>query len=264
MSSPVWKTAIPTIEYRVCSTVVGVVAPGSASPAATSPIPPHCRRWSWNPKRRSASTASTTKPPAITACATERGASAMAPTWNTQPTTATAHPIAHHFDRNSSVALLSGARRLTAGAATAPRCFHRNPRFVAMAVATANTSPMSSRSSIVPSREAIPPPSFWVAADSAAQTPRGRGCWRIVRDASARPGGCCTKLRPARLRRCRDGAELHRVRSRAGAVAAAEREWLPADHLAWFVLDAVDAMDLKAFFAGYRDDGWGALRTIRR
>src|SRR3954465_2880554 len=35
------------------------------------------------------------------------------------------------------------------------------------------------------------------------------------------------------------------------------REWLPQDHLAWFVLDAVDAMDLKAFFAGYRDDGWG-------
>src|SRR5215210_7716307 len=36
------------------------------------------------------------------------------------------------------------------------------------------------------------------------------------------------------------------------------REWLPQDHLAWFVLDAVDAMDLKAFFAGYRRDGWGA------
>jgi transposase len=35
------------------------------------------------------------------------------------------------------------------------------------------------------------------------------------------------------------------------------REWLPDDHLAWFVLDAVDAMDLTAFFAGYRDDGWG-------
>jgi len=35
------------------------------------------------------------------------------------------------------------------------------------------------------------------------------------------------------------------------------REWLPDDHLAWFVLDAVDAMDLRAFFAGYRDDGWG-------
>src|SRR3954464_2888519 len=35
------------------------------------------------------------------------------------------------------------------------------------------------------------------------------------------------------------------------------REWLPPDHLAWFVLDAVDAMDLREFFAGYRDDGWG-------
>jgi transposase len=35
------------------------------------------------------------------------------------------------------------------------------------------------------------------------------------------------------------------------------REWLPPDHLAWFVLDAVEAMDLTAFVAGYRDDGWG-------
>src|SRR3954470_6952966 len=35
------------------------------------------------------------------------------------------------------------------------------------------------------------------------------------------------------------------------------REWLPEDHFAWFVLDAVEAMNLKAFFAGYREDGWG-------
>jgi transposase len=35
------------------------------------------------------------------------------------------------------------------------------------------------------------------------------------------------------------------------------REWLPEDHLAWFVLDAVAEMDLAAFFASYRDDGWG-------
>jgi transposase len=35
------------------------------------------------------------------------------------------------------------------------------------------------------------------------------------------------------------------------------REWLPEDHLAWFVLDAVDAMNLKAFLVGYREDGWG-------
>ena len=35
------------------------------------------------------------------------------------------------------------------------------------------------------------------------------------------------------------------------------REWLPEGHLAWFVLDAVDAIDLSAFYADYRDDGWG-------
>jgi transposase len=34
-------------------------------------------------------------------------------------------------------------------------------------------------------------------------------------------------------------------------------EWLPEDHLAYFVLDAVEEMDLSAFYAGYRDDGRG-------
>jgi transposase len=34
-------------------------------------------------------------------------------------------------------------------------------------------------------------------------------------------------------------------------------EWLPEDHLAYFVLDAVAEMDLSAFYAGYREDGWG-------
>ena len=33
------------------------------------------------------------------------------------------------------------------------------------------------------------------------------------------------------------------------------REWLPEDHFAWFVLDAVAAMDLDAFSAVYRGDG---------
>jgi transposase len=35
------------------------------------------------------------------------------------------------------------------------------------------------------------------------------------------------------------------------------REWLPENHLAWFVIDAVAALDLSAFYASYRDDGWG-------
>jgi transposase len=36
------------------------------------------------------------------------------------------------------------------------------------------------------------------------------------------------------------------------------REWLPEDHLAWFVLDAVGELDLDGFYAAYRSDGWGA------
>ena len=35
------------------------------------------------------------------------------------------------------------------------------------------------------------------------------------------------------------------------------RDWLAADHLAWFVLDAVEEMDLEGFLADYRRDGWG-------
>jgi transposase len=35
------------------------------------------------------------------------------------------------------------------------------------------------------------------------------------------------------------------------------REWLPEEHLAWCVLDAVSEMDVAAFYASYRDDGWG-------
>src|SRR3954451_2241377 len=35
------------------------------------------------------------------------------------------------------------------------------------------------------------------------------------------------------------------------------RDWLASDHLAWFVIDAVGALDLAAFLAAYRQDGWG-------
>ena len=35
------------------------------------------------------------------------------------------------------------------------------------------------------------------------------------------------------------------------------REWLPEDHLAWFVLESVAGMDLSAFYASYRADGHG-------
>jgi transposase len=35
------------------------------------------------------------------------------------------------------------------------------------------------------------------------------------------------------------------------------RDWLPADHLAWFVLDVVDQLDMDRFLAAYRADGHG-------
>src|SRR3954453_18027241 len=35
------------------------------------------------------------------------------------------------------------------------------------------------------------------------------------------------------------------------------REWLPEEHLAWFVIDAVRVMDIGRFYAAYRDDGHG-------
>jgi hypothetical protein len=42
------------------------------------------------------------------------------------------------------------------------------------------------------------------------------------------------------------------------------REWLPADHPAWFVIDAVAEMDLSDFYAAYRAMGTGARRMSRR
>jgi transposase len=35
------------------------------------------------------------------------------------------------------------------------------------------------------------------------------------------------------------------------------RDWLPEDHLAWFVIESVEALDLSAFYAAYRADGHG-------
>jgi transposase len=35
------------------------------------------------------------------------------------------------------------------------------------------------------------------------------------------------------------------------------RDWLPADHLVWTIVDAVEEMDLAAFYGEYRSDGHG-------
>jgi transposase len=36
------------------------------------------------------------------------------------------------------------------------------------------------------------------------------------------------------------------------------RDWLPDDHLAWFVIEAIDELELEPFYASYRADGHGA------
>src|SRR6266567_99107 len=35
------------------------------------------------------------------------------------------------------------------------------------------------------------------------------------------------------------------------------RDWLPQGHLAWFILDVVDQLDLVPFYQAHRDDGHG-------
>ena len=39
------------------------------------------------------------------------------------------------------------------------------------------------------------------------------------------------------------------------------REWLPEDHLAFFVIDVVAELDLAEFYRCYRDDGRGGVRV---
>ena len=34
-------------------------------------------------------------------------------------------------------------------------------------------------------------------------------------------------------------------------------DWVPEDHLVWFVIEAVEQMDLSAFYGAYREDGHG-------
>ena len=50
---------------------------------------------------------------------------------------------------------------------------------------------------------------------------------------------------------------IERDREQAFLMPPSLREWLPEDHLAWFVIGAVEEMDLAEFYAEYRSDGHG-------
>ena len=82
-----------------------------------------------------------TRPPAITACASEIGANASAATWNPHEPIATSIPITYQREPNSASEVRTGRRASTAGAEAAPRCLSRNPITAVSAVATANTRP---------------------------------------------------------------------------------------------------------------------------
>jgi transposase len=48
------------------------------------------------------------------------------------------------------------------------------------------------------------------------------------------------------------------VREQAFLMPPSLRDWLPEDHLAWFVIESVEQLDLDAFYKAYRPDGHGA------
>ena len=54
------------------------------------------------------------------------------------------------------------------------------------------------------------------------------------------------------------GLQPHFLRQRPAVPDAADlNEWLPKDHLARFVVEMLDMLDLSAFYARRREDGWG-------
>ena len=67
-------------------------------------------------------TVSSTRPPAITDCTSEIGASASAPTWRPQPAIATTIPSVYQGERKRASEVRIGRRSSTCGDSTAPRC----------------------------------------------------------------------------------------------------------------------------------------------
>jgi hypothetical protein len=66
------------------------------------------------------------------------------------------------------------------------------------------------------------------------------------------------------------GADVRRVNVRAverdqqWLMPPSLREWLPGDHLAWFILDVVAELDLSGFFGSLRPKGRGGASPPRK
>ena len=166
------KMIIPASEYCECASAPPPpVRVSRLSETATRMMPIHWRRPSSKPKKRSASTARNTRPPASTAWAIEIGASASAPTCSANATAATPQPTVHHLERKSPIALRSGWRMSTSGAETAPLCLNRKLRFVPSADNSAQTRPMPTASD----RSVTAGPTSERPAASALPSASGRG-----------------------------------------------------------------------------------------
>jgi transposase len=78
----------------------------------------------------------------------------------------------------------------------------------------------------------------------------------LLRTAANRPGRTGSRASWS----CRIGHGLQLLacdRDQAFLLPPDLRDWLPADHLAWFILDIVDQLDLGPFLKAYRADGHG-------
>ena len=73
-------------------------------------------------------------------------------------------------------------------------------------------------------------------------------------------GGCRAKVVPSGALNGILGMPQNFIdcdREQAFLMPPSLRDWLPDDHLAWFVIETVEQLDLAAFYASYRPDGHG-------
>ena len=96
--------------------------PGTPGPRRTAPTPTHSRRDTSMPNSRSAITVSSTRPPAITDCTSEIGASESAATCRPHDAIATTMPRTNQRLENRTATARSGRRQTIVSIDDAPRC----------------------------------------------------------------------------------------------------------------------------------------------
>ena len=138
-------TAISVAAEAWCGAAGAAVSPRTASPIAVTRRPVRCRRPRPKPKNRSARIAMKTRPPEMTACTVDSGASDKAPTCNSQAPNATSQPTVHHLEPKRPVTLSTGWRARMTGAAAAPRCLSSIARLPAIAQPAASARPAITR-----------------------------------------------------------------------------------------------------------------------